>query len=286
MILVGLVLVKGGSGCDRQAPPEPGDPLRSRRSDEDDLGSVTYRRYCIGCHGEAGDGKGPAARFLFPPPRDFTRGLYKFTTTPGGSLPTEDDLLRTITRGLRGTAMPSFRLLSRAEKRALLGTIKRFYVEWETTPPSSPVTLHANPFDMDPEFREEVEEAVRRGEEIYHAKAECWKCHPVYVRGERLEEIARKHQVAFDQRENPDEGVLKEDSWGQMIPPPDFRTMKLKSVFGLDDLYRVIAAGVGGTAMPTWVESLGVEELWALTLYVWSLTPEGGRQLTAESSED
>ena len=41
-------------------------------------GKVLYATYCAGCHGEAGDGKGPAASMLIVKPRDFTSGLYKF----------------------------------------------------------------------------------------------------------------------------------------------------------------------------------------------------------------
>lgn len=38
-----------------------------------EAGKKVYEKKCIHCHGEKGDGKGPAAPFLFPPPRDFTR---------------------------------------------------------------------------------------------------------------------------------------------------------------------------------------------------------------------
>jgi cytochrome c oxidase cbb3-type subunit 2 len=281
LALLGLL----GVGCDRDpVPSSPGAGRREsaagRASDEAALGWRTYRRYCSGCHGDAGDGKGPAAAFLFPPPRDFTRGLYKFTTTPSGSLPTDEDLLRTIAYGLRGTAMPAFHLISGAEKQALLSTLKAFYKDWSTAAPSSPVTRHSNPFDMDPAFPEERQQALALGEEIYHGKATCWNCHPLYISGERLRAATTKYGMPFG-REKPGESLLKEDAWGQMIPPPDFKTAALKSVRSLDDLYRAIAAGVGGTAMPTWVESLTQQELWGLTLYVDALIREGAAERRA-----
>jgi len=69
------------------------------------LGERVYRENCTACHGEKGDGKGPQADRLKTKPRDFTGGIYKFRSTPSGSLPLDSDLARTITRGVRGTAM-------------------------------------------------------------------------------------------------------------------------------------------------------------------------------------
>ena len=45
---------------------------------------------------------------MFTKPRDFTKGIFKFRTTPLGSLPTEADLMRTIRTGVSGTMMPTF----------------------------------------------------------------------------------------------------------------------------------------------------------------------------------
>jgi len=79
------------------------------------------------CHGIAGDGRGPAARWLDAPPRDFTRGEYKFRTTPLGALPTDNDLMKTLSRGIAGSQMPSYEgRLSYRERAALIGYIKGF----------------------------------------------------------------------------------------------------------------------------------------------------------------
>jgi hypothetical protein len=67
---------------------------------------------------------------------------------------------------------------------------------------------------------------------------------------------------------------LKESDYGVKILPPDFTRQELRSVreeHRLDDLFRVISAGVGGTAMPTWHGSLPDDDLWALAHYVDSL---------------
>jgi mono/diheme cytochrome c family protein len=70
-----------------------------------------YRRHCVHCHGVSGAGDGPTAAFLYPIPRDYRKGLFKFTSTPNGARPTRDDLTRTIKNGLHGTSMPAFEAL-------------------------------------------------------------------------------------------------------------------------------------------------------------------------------
>ena len=71
-------------------------------------GKEVYERRCLGCHGKTGDGNGPAATFLFNQrPRNFNAAVFKFRLTKE-PLPTDGDLLRTITRGVRGTAMPAW----------------------------------------------------------------------------------------------------------------------------------------------------------------------------------
>ena len=51
-------------------------PPASRPSAQGDAnaGKAVYEHKCLLCHGEKGDGKGPAAEHLLPRPRDFTRG--------------------------------------------------------------------------------------------------------------------------------------------------------------------------------------------------------------------
>src|SRR5262249_27791410 len=74
-------------------------------------GSGLYRRNCLHCHGVSGAGDGPTAPFLYPPPRDYRRGIFKFTSTPYMARPARDDLRRTIRNGLHGTSMPAFHSL-------------------------------------------------------------------------------------------------------------------------------------------------------------------------------
>lgn len=77
-----------------------------------------YARHCAGCHGMQGDGKGVAAAFLFPKPRDFRAGKYRLVSTEN-SVPAQTDLESMLIRGMPGSSMPSWAHL-KPEERALL----------------------------------------------------------------------------------------------------------------------------------------------------------------------
>jgi cbb3-type cytochrome oxidase cytochrome c subunit/mono/diheme cytochrome c family protein len=67
-------------------------------------GKEIFLDRCVGCHGLAGDGKGPGATFLSPPPADFTDSddaCCGGDTGPG-------DFYYRILRGWPGTAMENF----------------------------------------------------------------------------------------------------------------------------------------------------------------------------------
>jgi mono/diheme cytochrome c family protein len=75
-------------------------------------GYALYRKNCLHCHGVFGAGDGPTATFLYPKPRDYRLGVYKFTSTnPVNAKPTRADLRKTILYGLHGTSMPGFEAL-------------------------------------------------------------------------------------------------------------------------------------------------------------------------------
>jgi cbb3-type cytochrome oxidase cytochrome c subunit/mono/diheme cytochrome c family protein len=67
-------------------------------------GKEIFLDRCVGCHGEKGNGKGPGARFLSPPPADFTSAddaCCGGDTGPG-------DFYYRILRGWPGTGMENF----------------------------------------------------------------------------------------------------------------------------------------------------------------------------------
>jgi hypothetical protein len=53
--------------------------------------------------------------------------------------------------------------------------------------------------------------------------------------------------------------------------PPDFLFNEVRSGHDVRDLYRVISAGIPGTAMPTWYDALPAADVWAMAYYVRSL---------------
>ncbi len=71
-------------------------------------GEKIYQSFCIGCHGPVGDGQGPAAKYLYPPPLNFT--LLKRTGVSGGIFYYQ------IMNGITGTAMPYFKRELESEK--------------------------------------------------------------------------------------------------------------------------------------------------------------------------
>jgi mono/diheme cytochrome c family protein len=93
-------------------------------SDQAGVKHGLYREHCAHCHGVSGDGRGPTALFLNPYPRDYRLGLFKFKSTERAVKPTDDDLRRILIEGIRGTAMPSFKLLPEDEVEALIEYVK------------------------------------------------------------------------------------------------------------------------------------------------------------------
>jgi len=220
---------------------------------------------------------------MYPSPRNFQNALFKFSSTRAGRLPTDDDLRRSIVEGLRGSAMPPWRFLPDRTITALIAYIKTFSPSWEERGSGTPVPIVNDPYRE----RADKSEAIARGEAIYHGFATCWTCHPTYVPTDRINE----HLVTFD---NPTRDAFRDDLFrsevkpnkeGELIYPPDFRRDLVRSGTAVDDLYRSIAAGITGTAMPTWVDSMDFKrsdgsvltsqtDLWALAYFVQHVISE------------
>ena len=83
-----------------------------RKSPDLQLGGRLFADNCTSCHGAGGEGNGPLAATLTPPPTDFTdRARYRERTLFG--------LYNTITHGVQGTEMKGFTQLSDAQRWSL-----------------------------------------------------------------------------------------------------------------------------------------------------------------------
>ena len=83
-------------------------------------GQQIYMKRCVQCHGVNGDGNGPVAKHLYPRPRNYTKGIFKFTSTPYGNKPRKEDLIAVVRRGVTGTSMPRFNRISDKEVDAVV----------------------------------------------------------------------------------------------------------------------------------------------------------------------
>jgi mono/diheme cytochrome c family protein len=257
-----------GCGADSWSPDELKSGSKQAKA-ELKLGREGYVRYCQGCHGMKGDGKGDAARHFSPLPRDFRVGRIKFALVSSGKKPRAADYLRVITNGLAGTAMPSFALVPLRERRAIVRFIKTF--DAEPGPPGVALVVPKDP------YRKKPAKGVRAGERLYHATAQCYTCHPAYVSQESIVEHMKASGIKPGSfRPNMFQSEKKESDWGPPILPPDFLRQRLKMGASKEDIVRVIVAGVGGTAMPTWGEVLTKKQLWSLAYYVESLAKVRG----------
>ena len=116
------------------------------------------------------------------------------------------------------------------------------------------------------------------GRNLYHGKAKCIACHPAYAPLDFVAFNAHENGLADKDWQRPDltAPVSVPSDFGYPIRSTDFAHDTLKLGKELPDLYRVIAAGVGGTAMPTWQGELSERELWALAYYVRHVVAYGG----------
>ena len=222
-------------------------------------GKAVYDQHCAACHGVTGDGNGPATVWLFPKPRNFNAGLFKVQSTPAGSLPSDEDLLQTVTRGMPGSSMPSFTYLSEQDRRDVVQYIKHL------TAAIGPDGKRVNQFEqarangeLQPAISVPPEpgvtiDALTKGKDVY-TRLQCATCH-----GE--------HGVG----DGPSAPTLK-DNFGLPLTPRDFTIGAFRGGSEGRDLYLRIANGMAGTPMPPFDDTaLKPDERWALVQYIQSL---------------
>ena len=112
--------------------PKVGDKIVIGPGETLTHGRLLYAEHCQHCHGVAGDGNGPTAPYLNVRPRDYRKGVFKFTSTKEGKRAQRSDLAHIIDDGIPGTYMPSFKLLKREESQAIIEYVLFLAMRGET----------------------------------------------------------------------------------------------------------------------------------------------------------
>jgi cytochrome c oxidase cbb3-type subunit I/II len=210
-------------------------------------GKELYRRNCIGCHGVDGDGNGENAQWIDPKPRDFTTALFRWRSTPTGTLPTDQDLYDTITRGVVDTYMPQWRPLTPQIRADLVAYIKTFSPKWKTEKPGTPITIPAEPAV--------TIQSVLHGRELFQ-KMQCWQCHGPNGIGD-----------------GPAARTLTDDK-GDPIKPYNFHDgTRFRCGTTNQDLYKIFMTGLDGTPMPSFADTLKPQDAWDLVHFLRTLQP-------------
>ncbi len=223
-------------------------------------GRSVWLNRCGRCHGADGRGLTTAMRADRPPP-NLTTGQFRFSSVPDGGLPTDDDLRKVIRRGVGDDWMPPMDGLSEADVDAVVHYVKTFSSRWRDDEAGEPVKLPPDPWTDKPA------DAIERGRTVFHGVAKCWTCHPASMLTAEL-----KILVGGLPADRPDltQPVRLETPRGS-VRAPDLASDVLAGGDALEDLATVISVGVGGGAMPSWRESVGPSDLWAVARYVRSL---------------
>ncbi|MBS2029163.1 MAG: c-type cytochrome [Deltaproteobacteria bacterium] len=293
-LLTGLLL----AGChDANVPAMQATQLGGQTVSADRLerGRVVYVQYCRACHGDSGKGDGPASVGLRPPPRDLTRGVFKFGGTlprdGAPTLPRDEDLTRIIRGGLHGSAMLGWDVPDPA-LQDLIQYLKTLSPRWQQEGPGEPLVPSVDPFAT------RDAEGVELGRALYHGLAQCSACHPAYASKADINRMVQKLQPGAPPptfradlyAPSPTDSIeLSLDKEHPLrLMPPDFLHQDLKSVRASSeraDLYRVISLGIPGAGMPPWRDTLSEEQIWALAHYVASLQALRGQPGAAALEE-
>ena len=228
--------------------PEAGSSLT-------EAGKQVYATHCWYCHGDDGDGLGPIADYLWPRPRDFTLASFKLRTTPSGELPTDEDLFRSISLGLPGSAMPAWRsVLTVPERWQVIAYLKTFgggMFEDEAFDPYGTV------IDIGEPPPSPVDSLVAAGRAVFQ-DSDCWECHGHAGRGD-----------------GPKSADLRDD-WDYPIWATDLELgWKFRGGSTPAETFARLSTGLDGTPMPSYAQTLTEDERWQVAFYVASLDLAG-----------
>jgi mono/diheme cytochrome c family protein len=203
--------------------------------------AALYRERCATCHGAEGRGDGPAAGLLSPRPRDFTRGRYKFRSTPTGTPPSVEDIARTIRLGSPGTSMPGYADLLGPEQ---IGRLARHVLAFAPEPAGSARRGVGQSPASPP--------AVAQSGQALYATAGCGQCHGADGRGSGWS----------PRREGPGGERAPTD----LTEPWTFRGGSDEASIALR-----ILTGIDGSAMPAYADSLSLAQAREIARHVRAL---------------
>jgi len=234
-------LCAGTMGSVRAQGPDVGTEAQR------ESGKNLYLKNCVQCHGEKGDGAGYATPHLYPRPRDFTTTKFKVRTTPNGALPTHQDLVNIIRRGMPYTSMPAWPGLSDQEVSNLAYFITTFSPDF-SNPENAPQPLEL------PSAPSTTNESIELGKKLY-AETGCLKCHGNLGRGD-----GPSAPTLMDELNHPIRAA-------DLTQPWTFRGGSSR-----EDIFRTMSTGLNGTPMPSFTDSLSTEQRWAITDFIASLS--------------
>ncbi len=207
-------------------------------------GKAVYDARCVECHGSTGKGDGPSASYLVPRPRDFTTGKYKIRSTESGSVPSDEDLIGSVRRGLYGTAMPGWdRILPDGDITDVVQYVKSLSPQFAVAPKSVAIGPGVSSSPT----------SVARGQQAYE-KLQCGKCHGTDGRGTAA--------VA----------TMFEDDWRQPLRSADLtEPWTFHGGATSRDIFLRFRVGMTGTPMPSFADAASEADMWDLSNYVVSL---------------
>ena len=234
------------------APQGPaGHPRVSALAADAGRGRAVYRKACASCHGVEGDGRGVAAPGLDPAPRDFTRAVYRYRSTPTGSLPRDGDLALVVLIGAPHTEMPAWRdHLSGQEVVDVVAYIKSFSARFTEEEIDESIKVpRPVPYSS---------ASVARGKQAYE-QAQCGKCHGKTGRGDGWAKASEM-----------------KDDLGRVVRARDFTRGIYRSGPSKQALYRAFFTGLDGTPMPGYEESLKPRQIYDMINFLLSLERSRG----------
>jgi mono/diheme cytochrome c family protein len=219
-------------------------------------GAAPYRRYCVGCHGDLGDGNGENAPYMQPPlfqqPRNFQLGIFKCRSTPTGTLPSDTDLFDSISRGFDRSNMPIWNTLTKQERTDLVAWVKHFSPRFANEKPGDTIQIPPEP--------EVTADRIKAGRDVF-ARVQCWKCHGV-----------------LGQANGPSASTLQDDL-GRPIAPYNFTEGSRPKCGDTDqDIYRIFMTGLDGTPMPSFADNIKPDEAWDLVFYLRTLMSQHSKE--------